>query len=164
LLARIDITGGSTGWHRAALIRAAIENFGDWWIIGTDYTRDWMPTGVGWSENHTDITNHYIQMGVYGGVALMALFICILWRAFLCVGEIVRRWKDKPVEQRFIVWVLGATLFGHVAAFMGISYFDQSIVFLYSLLAAIGSLHAKGTEVPAVAAHPAGRAPALQFS
>ena len=140
LLARIDITGGSTGWHRAALIEAAIKHFGDWWLGGTDYTRDWMPTGVTWSGNHTDITNHYIQMGVTGGMPLMLLFIGVLIVGFSTVGKALRASRKTPVEHRFLLWTLGSILFGHLTTFFSVTYFDQSVVFLYFLLASISSL------------------------
>jgi hypothetical protein len=39
LIARIDLTGGSSSYHRAALIEAALQNLKDWWWAGTDYTR-----------------------------------------------------------------------------------------------------------------------------
>ena len=52
LMARIDITGGSTGWHRARLISAAMEHFNEWWLTGTDYTRHWMPTGILANSDH----------------------------------------------------------------------------------------------------------------
>ena len=64
LIARIDLAGGSTSWYRARLIQSAIEHLSGWWLAGTDYTRDWMWVVVSWSPNHTDITSHYIQMGV----------------------------------------------------------------------------------------------------
>jgi hypothetical protein len=140
LLARIDITGGSTGWHRAALIESAIKHSGDWWLGGTDYTRDWMPTGVTWSGNHTDITNHYIQMGVTGGMPLMLLFIGVLLVGFSTVGKALRLSRKAPVEHRFLLWTLGSILFGHVTTFFSVTYFDQSVVFLYFLLATISSL------------------------
>ena len=80
LIARIDIAGGSTGWHRAQLIRSSIEHLDEWWLAGTDYTRHWMPTGIYANEMHTDITNHVLAMGVSyvvvkgsqsGGAAIM---------------------------------------------------------------------------------------------
>jgi hypothetical protein len=142
LIARIDITGGSTGWHRARLIDAAIDHLSNWFFIGTDYTRNWMPTGVYWNPNHTDITNHYLQMGVWGGMPLMLLFIAILWAAFVAVGKALRATEDKPVELQFLVWSLGAMLFGHATNFISVCYFDQSVVFIYLLLANIGCLQA----------------------
>lgn len=140
LIAKIDLTGNSTGWHRSALIGASIKHFDEWWLGGTDYTRHWMPTGVQWSQNHTDITNHYIKMGVIGGLPLMLLFICVLQCAFSAVGRVVDANEAASAEERFRVWTLGAVLFAHAATFFSVSYFDQSVVFLYLVLAAIGSL------------------------
>ena len=39
-----------------------------------------------------------------------------------------------------MVWALGASLFANAATMISVSYFDQSFVFLYLKLAAIGSL------------------------
>lgn len=143
LLARIDLTGSSTGWHRAELIHASITHLNEWWFAGTDYTRHWMPTGVNWNPNHTDITNHYIKMGVVGGLPLMFAFIGILVVGFSSVGKALRNAKEAPLAQRFLIWTLGAILLGHSLTFMSICYFDQSIVFLLLVLAAIGSLFSK---------------------
>lgn len=142
LLARIDITGSSTGWHRAQLIHAAITNLNEWWLIGTDYTRHWMPTGVHANEIHTDITNHYLQMGVWGGLPVMFLFIWILVVGFGEVGRALRANRTAPFDQQFLMWTLGCMLFGHVTNVFSISYFDQSVVFFYLLLAMIGTLRA----------------------
>ena len=93
LMARIDITGGSTGYFRAQLIRSAIEHLNEWWLAGTDYTRHWMVTGVAASADHTDITNHYLAMGVVGGLPLI-LNIC--WRFNHCL---CRDWQSPATIQ-----------------------------------------------------------------
>jgi hypothetical protein len=141
LIARIDLTGGSTGWHRAALIESAIRHIDEWWMAGTDYTRHWMPTGVSWSPDHTDITNEYLNMGVIGGLPLMSLFIATLAVAFIFVGRIQQESNDLPGETRFMIWGFGAALFAHTVSFISVSYFDQSILFVYMTLAAIGSIY-----------------------
>ena len=140
LLARIDITGSSTGWHRAHLIHAAVTHLNEWWLIGTDYTRHWMPTGVHANEIHTDITNHYLQMGVWGGLPVMLLFIWILVVGFSEIGRALRANRQAPFAQQFLIWTLGCMLFGHLTNIFSISYFDQSIVFFYLLLAMIATL------------------------
>ena len=142
LLARIDITGGSTGWHRAALIQAAIEHMHEWWLAGTDYTRHWMPSGIYANAIHTDITNHYLMMGVYGGLPLMLLFIWVIFAAFGIVGKALLLNHNAPMERQFLIWTLGAILVAHVTNFISISYFDQSVVLLDLLLASIGALPA----------------------
>lgn len=139
IMARIDFVGGSSGYHRADLIRSAIEHLPEWWLGGTDYTRHWMVTGVSWSPDHTDITNHYLQMGVTGGIPLMLLFIAIMAKGFSLVGRTLRT-AELPQQSRFICWALGASLFAHGMTFLSVSYFDQSFVFIYLTLGAISSV------------------------
>lgn len=147
VIARIDLTGSSTGWHRSRLIQSAFQHLSEWWLTGTDYTRHWMPTGVQWSENHTDITNHYLSMGVLGGLLLMVLFIAILAKGFSYVGQALRAMPESPSQSRFIIWALGASLFTHAVTFISVSYFDQSFVFIYLTLASISSVWSVAVKV-----------------
>jgi hypothetical protein len=142
VMARIDLTGGSGGWHRAALIESAFRHLHEWWLGGTDYTRHWMGSGVSWSPDHTDITNYYLHMGVIGGLPLMLLFIAILFKGFCFVGQAQRRSSELSVESRFMFWALGSALFTHTVTSISVSYFDQSFLFIYLTLAAIGCAHA----------------------
>jgi len=139
LMGRIPLVSGSTGWHRAELINTAIRHFNEWWLWGTDYTRHWMPTGVSWSPDHTDITNHYIKMGVIGGFPLMVFFIAILATAFFYIGKLIEATDDISSGATFMFWTFGASLFANAATMISVSYFDQSFVFLYLTLALIGS-------------------------
>lgn len=140
LIARIDLTGGSTGWHRAYLIESSLKHLQEWYLAGTDYTRHWMPTGVSWSPDHTDITNHYLQLGVVGGLPLMILFIAILCRAFSYIGHVLHFTSGSLWEDQFLFWALGASLFAHATTCISVSYFDQSFLFLYLDLAIVSSL------------------------
>ena len=139
IIGRINIVSGSTGYHRAALIESAIKNIDDWWLYGTDYTRHWLPTGVEWSEDHTDITNYYLGMGVVGGLPLMLLYIAILAKGFSYVGMILHRSPSFSPYSPFIIWCLGSALFVHAVTSISVSYFDQSFVFIYMTLALIAS-------------------------
>jgi len=140
LIARIDLTGSSTSWHRAFLIDAALDHLSEWWLAGTDYTRHWIPYGVPWSKDHADITNQYLSMGVLGGLPLMLLFIAVLAKGFSFVGQTLRQSSDLPPNSLFMIWALGAMLFVHAVTFISVSYFDQSFVFIYLTLAAISSV------------------------
>jgi hypothetical protein len=139
IMARVDFVGGSSGYHRADLIRSGIDHLSEWWLGGTDYTRHWMVTGVSWSPDHADITNHYLQMGVIGGLPLMLLFIAIMAKGLSLVGRLVRT-AELPQQSRFVCWALGASLFAHATTFLSVSYFDQSFVFIYLTLGAISSV------------------------
>ena len=142
LLEKIDLTGSSTGYHRAAIIDAGIKHFDEWWAGGTDYTRHWMPYGVSWSEDHSDITNQYLFSGVNGGFALMVLFTCMVWLGFRYTGQTLRLQPKAPFEEQYLIWSMGAMLFAHATTMMSVAYFDQSIMFFYLNLAVITTMHA----------------------
>jgi hypothetical protein len=147
LMARIDMTGSSTGWFRSQLIRSSIEHLGEWWAVGTDHTRHWMATGIPANDIHTDITNHFLQMGVWGGLPLLILFVVMLRAAFRAVGRALGENEGRSPERSFLVWTLGAMLFGQVINFWSISLFDQSVSFFYLLLATIGAVRLPVTVV-----------------
>ena len=146
IISRLDVTGSSTGWHRAALIESALKHLDEWWLGGTDYTRHWMPTGVSWSPNHTDITSQYVNMGVIGGLPLLGLFIAWLAVAFRYVGRGIRTFRGGA--ERWFVWALGAALFAQAVTCVSVAYFDQSVVFLYMTLGAIGAVGAAMKKAP----------------
>jgi hypothetical protein len=139
LIARIDLAGGSTGWYRARLIQSAIEHLPEWWLAGTDHTSHWMWVVMRWSSNHTDITSYYIQMGVWGGLPLLFLFIIVLANGFSGVKQARKQATDPSPESQFMLWAVGSSLFAHAATFFSVSYFDQSFVLLYLTLGSIGS-------------------------
>jgi hypothetical protein len=153
LLARVDLVGGSTGWYRARLIESAIEHLDEWWAVGTANTGHWMETSL--KATHADITNHYIHMGVTGGLVLLLLFVWILVAAFRCVGETVRSATAADEDRGFAAWALGASLFSHAATFASVSYFDQSFVMLYLTLAGIAAISARRRTAAAGAANAA---------
>jgi hypothetical protein len=140
LMARIDVAGGSQGWHRAQLIRSSIIHLDEWWAVGTEYTRHWMPTGIPANQTHTDITNHILAMGVVGGLPLLIVFVSVLLAAFRTVGRGLGASAHEPLGSRFLIWTLGAMLFGQVVNFFSISLFDHSVMFFYLILAAIGAV------------------------
>jgi hypothetical protein len=141
LMARIDLTGSSTGWYRAQLIRSAFQHFDEWWFAGTDHTRHWMATGL-IIEDQADIVNHFLAQGVNGGLLLMGITIGWFWIAFRYVGRSLQLRREGPFAERFLIWSLGSSLFASAVTCLSVSYFEQSVMFLYFNLAAIGSIYA----------------------
>jgi hypothetical protein len=142
LLARLSDLVGGGGWHRAWLIQQAIDHVDEWWLFGTNFTAHWGPAGdvIDADPNMMDITNHYIMEGVRGGLLRLALFVAILAAAFGGVGRVARQDAPGSRRDRFLAWGLGASLFAHAVTFMSVNYFDQMILVLASLLAAITSV------------------------
>jgi hypothetical protein len=91
------------------------------------------------------------MLGVMGGLPLLFLHIAILGTAFSYVGRGVA--AGEPAKQRFMLWALGCALVAHVVSTISVSYFDQSFLFLYLTLAAIGSAHG-ATQAAAAAQAP----------
>ena len=142
LISRIDISGGSTGWHRANLIEMTIKHLPEWWLFGTDITRHWMPAqGIAMDPQHTDITNYFIGIGILGGLPAMLLILAMMGVAFKWVGRILTIWTAKGSEESFMIWCFGSCLFSHVATGISVAYFDQSIVYFWLVVAVISSIH-----------------------
>jgi hypothetical protein len=139
LMARLDLVGGSTGWHRAQLLSSAFNHINEWWLCGTAYTRHWMPTGVSWNVDQTDITNQYIFMGVEGGLALMITFIVMLVVASKSAYKLCLMHEDVKANS-YLCWTLWAMLAAQMVTFLSIGYFDQIITFMCLNLALIASL------------------------
>ena len=137
LMASIDLVGGSTGWHRAHLIDQGLTYFADWWLVGTDYTRHWMATGVSWSPDHVDLTNYYLHLGVTGGAVLPICIIAMLVICFKLLGRGMKPLRDAGDRDEIVLWCAGAALATHAVSFISISYFDQMYVLFYLLVSAV---------------------------
>ncbi len=132
LIARVDVVGSSSGYHRYELINQAIRHFGDWWLYG-------VKDSSGWGQNMGDTANQYVDVAVTGGVLTLILFIGILVYGFQRIGLARKACRHDLGTQRF-VWALGACLFANAVAFFGIAYFDQTQVAWFSLLAMIAAV------------------------
>lgn len=132
LVSRIDLVGGSTGYHRYNLINQAIERFDEWMFIGTKSTVHW-----GWGLR--DVTNQYVLEAVRGGAITLVLFIATIWLAFRSVSRLLCRSSQNVFSTR-LAWALGVMLFAHCFAFIAVSYFGQIMVIWYLSLAMIAVL------------------------
>ncbi|MFZ3103379.1 MAG: hypothetical protein WA096_01540 [Smithella sp.] len=146
LIGKASSVIGGTGWHRVMLIDAAISHFNEWWLLGTDYTRHWVPTGVTWSAKHTDITNQFVSVGINGGFIALIIFIAVIVFCFKNIGIKLKEISAAGFPLKFTIWCLGVSLASHVASFTSVHYFDQIIVFWYLLLALITTISIMSTE------------------
>ncbi len=130
LIARIDLTGSSSGFHRYFLVDQCIRHFSDWWFIGVKNYSDW-----GWDM--WDLSNQYVAYALTGGLATLMFFILVLSRSFGRLGT-ARRRVEGDRKREWALWCLCAALLSHVVASFGIGYFDQVQAAWYALLAIIG--------------------------
>lgn len=131
LIARANIVGGSTGWHRYYLIDESINHFNEWWLVGTWSTRHW---GLGLQ----DVTNQYILEGVRSGFLGMLIFIVFIFSLFNKIGESINKSKDN--NDRWIFWGSGVVLFIHLFSFLSAAYFGQMVASFFLFCGMIASL------------------------
>jgi len=144
LISRINVVGGSTGWHRYNLIDKAINHFGEWMFLGCRSTAHW-----GWGLG--DITNQYILEGVRGGIITLILFIVLLVMAVRTVGSYSLR--HIPATQQWMSWGICVSVLGHCISFFGVSYFGQIMMLLYLTLAIVSKVYEMSTS-PGTLAEP----------
>jgi hypothetical protein len=131
VLNHIDLTGSSSGYHRAELIDEFVRHFSDWWLLGTDDAGTW---GV----DMWDVQNQYVNAGESGGLVAFVFFIVVIGRCYKRIGA-TRKLFSKRETDEWLVWFLGAALFANLAAFFGADYFDQSKLSWFLLLAMISA-------------------------
>jgi hypothetical protein len=131
VISHIDIVGGNSSYQRAYLIDQFIRHFGDWWLLGT-YQSDT------WGIDMWDHPNEFVAEGEAGGLVTLICFIAIISVSFGRIGD-ARKIIDGDKEKEWILWILGAALFAHVVGYFGISYFDQTRVAWFALLAMISA-------------------------
>jgi hypothetical protein len=131
VISHIDIVGGNSSYQRAFLIDQFIRHFGDWWLLGTFQSDSW-------GFDMWDHTNQFVAEGESGGLATLICFIAMISVSFGMLGK-ARKAVEGDNEKEWMVWILGAALFAHVVGYFGISYFDQTRVAWFALLAMISA-------------------------
>lgn len=128
---------GSSGsaYHRFNILDKTIKNFGEWWLIGIESTLQW---GHGF-EILGDVANFYCRIAVDSGLIGLILFLMIIIYSFKAVGKAIRQVDNQGYLQKFI-WAIGASLFAHTIAFIGISYMGSNLFMLYMTVAILSTI------------------------
>jgi hypothetical protein len=129
LIARIDLTGSSSGYHRFELVNNCIIHFADWWLLGYKAYDEW-------GFDMWDLSNQYVAYAVTGGLLTLILFIAVISLSFSRLGG-ARKLIRGDRKHEWFLWCLCAALVAHVVAYFGIGYFDQMQFAWYALLAII---------------------------
>lgn len=129
LIEKIDLTGGSSSYHRYMLVDNCIRHFSDWWLLGTkDY--------VNWGWVMWDLCNQFVAIALTGGLISLALFIMIYSRSFAAIGN-ARKQVSGDRKEEWFFWCLGAALFANIVASFGINYLVHLIMGWCCLLSGI---------------------------
>lgn len=129
VIGHISLFGSSSSDHRAYLIDTFIRHFSDWWLVGTNSAGIW-----GWDM--WDTSNQYVAEGESGGLVVFVCFLAMISICFSRIGKARKAVEGDPARE-WTFWILGAALFSHAIGFFGISYFDQTRMSWFALLAMI---------------------------
>ncbi|MGB7266703.1 MAG: hypothetical protein WBC92_14385 [Terracidiphilus sp.] len=129
LIARVDLTGSSSGYQRYQLVDMTIRHFSEWWLIGT-------PNYVNWGWDSWDLCNQFAAVALTGGLLAFISYIAIFKRSFGAIGN-ARKRISGDLKQEWLLWCFGCTLFATVIAHFGINYMAQLIMGLFPLVACI---------------------------
>ena len=129
LIARVDLTGSSSGYQRYQLVDMTIRHFSDWWLIGT-------PDYVNWGWDSWDLCNQFAAVALTGGLLTLVFYIGIFQRCFSAIGNARKRVEGNRRQQWFL-WCFGSALFATVVAQFGINYMAQLIMGFFSLVVCI---------------------------
>ncbi len=128
ILAHIDLTGGSSGYHRAELIDQFVWHWKDWFLIGTNQAGTW-------AYDLWDVQNQYVAAGEGGGLIGFVFFVASVSRCYARLGNARKALVNDPQDD-WLLWFIGCSLFATCVGFFGVNYFDQSR-FSWCLLIAI---------------------------
>jgi hypothetical protein len=129
LIARVDLTGSSSGYQRYQLVDMTIRHFSMWWLIGT-------PDYVNWGWDSWDLCNQFAAVALTGGLLTLLLYIGIFQRGFSALGN-ARKGVDGDRTQEWLLWCFGSALVATVVAHFGINYMAQLIMGFFPLVACI---------------------------
>jgi len=132
LISRIDLTGSSSSYHRYELVNQCILHFREWFLIGTKNYANW-----DWSMY--DLSNQYVAVADPSGLIPLLCLIAMIVFGFKYLGR-ARKAVERDRQQELFIWAIGASLFANVVAFFGVSYFDQTVIAWYALLAVISAV------------------------
>ncbi|HEY6445195.1 MAG TPA: hypothetical protein VIY53_01950 [Acidobacteriaceae bacterium] len=157
LIARIDLTGSSSGEQRYMLVDMTMKHIPAWWLIGT-------PSYVNWGWDSWDLCNQFVAVALTGGLLTLIFYIGIFSRGFGSLGKAIKRIRG-PRRQEWLLWAFGSSLFATVVAHFGINYMAQLIMGFFPLVACISVVVSEARRpavrlAEATAAAPAG-SPAL---
>lgn len=142
LIEKVDITGGSSSYHRYMLVDNCIRHFGNWWLFG-------YKNYGSWGFDMWDLCNQFVAVALTGGLLSLILFIMIYSRSFGAIGK-ARKLVEGDRRQEWLLWCFGATLFANVVASFGINYMVQLQMLLFPLLGCISIAAMEATEMAEV--------------
>jgi hypothetical protein len=146
LIEKIDLTGGSSSFHRYMLVDNCIRHFDQWWLLGFRYPGTW-------GFDMWDLCNQFVAVALGGGLVGLSIYIAIYSRGFAAIGN-ARKQVNGDHRYEWFLWAFGSTLFANVVASFGINYLLPLLLLFFPLLACISVASSEAKQKVARDANP----------
>jgi len=145
LISRVDITGGSSSYHRYTLVNQTIRHFSDWWLLGYKYYDQW-------DWDMWDTSNLFVAAALTGGLVTLVFAIATFSRSFGAIGT-ARKRVNGDRKQEWCLWCWGSTLFACVVSCFGVAFMYHLQMLLFALLGCVcvATFEARQAAVPSMA-------------
>ena len=131
LYAKLNVIGGSSGYHRYYLIDQAVNRISEWWLFGTMSTAHW-----GWGL--WDVTNTFVGAAIRGGLLGLVLFNILVFSGLSVTYYVVKRAEKHNL---IFAWAIFVSLIVDLVSFQGVTYQGQIEGIWFAKLAMAASLY-----------------------
>jgi len=121
-----------TAWYRTRLLEIAVNNLNEYWLfgIGSNMPHHWAQQLDG--RLHIDIVNHFLMIGLYGGLPAMLMYIAIHVKTFKRAISARRIHSDD--KNKSLLYGLLATILALDISSMSVSLFGPPLLLSYLLI------------------------------
>ncbi|MFT5295187.1 MAG: hypothetical protein ACI9YH_001200 [Colwellia sp.] len=130
LASKVDVIGGSTGWHRYYLIDEAVNHFYDWWLFGVRSTAHW-----GWGL--WDVTNGFVLAAVRGGLLGLLIYNLLI---YFSAYKLLRKVEGNYSFNQIILWSVFISLITDIVSLQGIAFWGPTETIFFIKIAFVSSL------------------------
>lgn len=121
IFTRISFVSGSTGYHRYMLFEGFFNNVQKWLVMGTNSRM--------FNRSYVDITNHYIMMGLDGGIIALFLQLALIVMAFKAVGRAIKKATNRA--DSLLIFGIGVSFLTAVTSFTAVYSNGEGIIPLF---------------------------------
>lgn len=121
-----------TAWYRTRLLEIAVNNINEYWLfgVGSNMPNHWAQQLDG--RLHIDIVNHFLMIGLYGGLPAMFMYIAVHVKIFK--KAILARRKCTDEKLRSLLFGMLATILALDISSMSVSLFGPPLLLSYILI------------------------------
>jgi hypothetical protein len=135
-----------TAWYRTRLLEVAVSHWQDFWLVGvgSNWPNYWALSID--ARSHIDVVNHFLIIGLYGGVPGIIMYIL---SHVIAIRRGVHAWRNtSDIRRKRMIFGLGATLMALDVASMSVGLFGPPLLLSFILLGILVSISVAWQDAP----------------